>query len=957
MFRLSKYLFAAAVLASAMPALLLAQEVTIDDQSPMKVFRDAVSSDPLHTYEGCKRITAQSNGVVQLSVSVIAVSAAGGNWIASVAPTPILEGKTEVLICVFGQGVRIENLHCGSLDLPVARVTVWGDKSPVCEITVIMDVVCASSTPTISTVDAHEVKSTSALLEGGVVDDGGEVCEYRFRYWREGQPEMFTAWVGEVRTSDVFAERVEGLDPTSLYHVEAQARNSLGIGYGGPRDFTTLPCTLDITSTAGGSVTTPGEGTFQYAGGIVVAIAAMPAANCHFVSWTGTAVVAGKVANPSSASTTVTMDADYTLQANFATDQGTPVLEYVVKPVNATASSSMTATMGPDKTIDGSGLDTSDHHGTAAKDMWLSKKNQPPVWIQYEFDKVYQLSHMWVWNQNQVVEPDVGFGAKDVTIQYSTDGTTWTTLAGVPQFAEATGQPNYVHNTTVDFRGVQARYVKLAINSNWAGGTKQAGLSEVRFFYLGAPPTLTTSSTNGGTVAAPGVGSFYYDPGTWVPVVATPAANYHFVDWTGTAVAAGKVADPCSARTAVTVDADYTLQANFAVDQRTLTTSSTSGGTVTTPGVGSFYYDPGASVTVVAAAAANYHFVSWTGTAVAAGKVGDPLSPSTTVIVDSSCTLVANFESDVDTLYVGAPGSVDPNGDGTQGHPFDQLQKAIEVAAEGSRVVIGSGTYTGTLNLMGKTIELVGTVPNGPGQGSWTVIDAQGAGPVVTFTYSGESQCTLSGLVLTGGSSDKIGAVSCSGTRLTIRNCLIVGNRATDPNGGVVYCRDSNVAMVNCTIADNYAAAGGAGVYTVDSNVVLLNSILWGNLPSQIVAESGLQPRVTYSDVSGSWPGTGNLDTDPLFVLPGHWADPLNSVVPASPADPASVWVPGDYHLMSQAGRWDPVTKTWVNDTETSPCIDAGDPNSPIGQEPLPNGGRVNMGAYGGTPQASLSNG
>ena len=120
----------------------------------------------------------------------------------------------------------------------------------------------------------------------------------------------------------------------------------------------------------------------------------------------------------------------------------------------------------------------------SASHMWLSKKGQTPIWIQYEFDKVYKLYQMWVWNSNQAVEPDVGFGAKDVTIETSMDGTTWTALADVPEFAQATGEPNYVHNTTVDFGGVQAKYVKLTITSNWADGTKQAGLSEVRFFYV-----------------------------------------------------------------------------------------------------------------------------------------------------------------------------------------------------------------------------------------------------------------------------------------------------------------------------------------------------------------------------------------------------------------------------------------------------------------------------------------
>ena len=64
-------------------------------------------------------------------------------------------------------------------------------------------------------------------------------------------------------------------------------------------------------------------------------------------------------------------------------------------------------------------------------------------------------------------------------------------------------------------------------------------------------------------------------------------------------------------------------------------------------------------------------------------------------------------------------------------------------------------------------------------------------------------------------------------------------------------------------------------------------------------------------------------------------------------------WVEGDYHLKSQAGRWDPNSQTWVQDDITSPCIDAGDPNSPIGLEPFPNGGYINMGAYGGTSEVA----
>jgi hypothetical protein len=63
---------------------------------------------------------------------------------------------------------------------------------------------------------------------------------------------------------------------------------------------------------------------------------------------------------------------------------------YPVKPIKATASISMASTMGPEKTIDGSGLDAQDQHGTSVTQMWMSKKGQSPIWIQYEFDRIYK---------------------------------------------------------------------------------------------------------------------------------------------------------------------------------------------------------------------------------------------------------------------------------------------------------------------------------------------------------------------------------------------------------------------------------------------------------------------------------------------------------------------------------------------------------------------------------------
>ena len=63
----------------------------------------------------------------------------------------------------------------------------------------------------------------------------------------------------------------------------------------------------------------------------------------------------------------------------------------------------------------------------------------------------------------------------------------------------------------------------------------------------------------------------------------------------------------------------------------------------------------------------------------------------------------------------------------------------------------------------------------------------------------------------------------------------------------------------------------------------------------------------------------------------------------------------GDYHLLSERGRYWPTVGKWVLDDVSSPCIDAGDPNVAPTEEPMPNGGRINMGAYGNTATASMS--
>ncbi len=151
--------------------------------------------------------------------------------------------------------------------------------------------------------------------------------------------------------------------------------------------------------------------------------------------------------------------------------------------VTATASSAGTST-GPQNTVNGSGLNAAGEHSDALNEMWLTAPGTAlPAWIQFAFDQPYELHQMKVWNSNQMIESFIGFGAKDVTLEYSLDGTEWTVF-GDFQLEQAPGTTTYTGGAQVDLSGVVARYVRLTIQSNWAGSTGPVGLSEIRFWYI-----------------------------------------------------------------------------------------------------------------------------------------------------------------------------------------------------------------------------------------------------------------------------------------------------------------------------------------------------------------------------------------------------------------------------------------------------------------------------------------
>jgi len=139
-----------------------------------------------------------------------------------------------------------------------------------------------------------------------------------------------------------------------------------------------------------------------------------------------------------------------------------------------------------------------------------------------------------------------------------------------------------------------------------------------------------------------------------------------------------------------------------------------------------------------------------------------------------------------------------------------------------------------------------------------------------------------------------------------------------------VFIADSSPAISNLTIVGNkYGIEAYAG-----SEPIISNIILWDNTDDDLFG-----CRARYSCIERG--GEDNITDDPLFV------DPDND----------------DYHIRSERGRYWPEHDIWVLDKVTSPCIDGGDPRTAAINEPMPNGGRINIGAYGGTMEASLSPG
>ncbi|MEZ5336262.1 MAG: right-handed parallel beta-helix repeat-containing protein [Methanolobus sp.] len=173
-----------------------------------------------------------------------------------------------------------------------------------------------------------------------------------------------------------------------------------------------------------------------------------------------------------------------------------------------------------------------------------------------------------------------------------------------------------------------------------------------------------------------------------------------------------------------------------------------------------------------------------------------------------------------------------------------------------------------------------------------------------------------------------------------------IGNHV--PGGGISTAGFSNTVIENNVIY-NTKGNGINIIYDYDDpgfdNVdyyIRNNIIMAGTSNGYAVRNyegSTHDVTVEYNNIyenSGTYTGSGityrnNIAVDPLFYSEGS----------------------KDFHLKSSYGRW--TGSSWTTDSVTSPCIDAGHPDSDYDYERENNGDQINIGAYGNTNEASLS--
>ena len=349
-------------------------------------------------------------------------------------------------------------------------------------------------------------------------------------------------------------------------------------------------------------------------------------------------------------------------------------------------------------------------------------------------------------------------------------------------------------------------------------------------------------------------------------------------------------------------------------------------------------------------------------------------SDATFTVLSGSGRYYVNDAATTGDVYCSAAGS-DSNDGLTPATPKASLQAVLDGYAltAGSTVYLDTGTYNLASDVTlgssdgGSTagnVQLLGS-PNGSvlnrlsASGTSLVVSANyvtvqglrctgGSGISVTGQYGIVRSCVCVGPGSSGTGINLAGAYGqvlnsiCSGHGLGINlgsYCLGQSNAVYSGGNGV---STSSYAARSTSFMGNIVRATGSGKYCLyDCNLVLGSSdynllVAEGGAIVGQRLSTGFDPSL-YATLADWRTGTG-YDSHSLC------AAPLFADAPA-----------GDLHLQSTGGRWNPSAGTWVVDAADSPGLDAGDPDSAVGDEPVPNGGRRNLGAYGGTIEASRS--
>jgi len=141
--------------------------------------------------------------------------------------------------------------------------------------------------------------------------------------------------------------------------------------------------------------------------------------------------------------------------------------------------------------------------------------------------------------------------------------------------------------------------------------------------------------------------------------------------------------------------------------------------------------------------------------------------------------------------------------------------------------------------------------------------------------YDGGAMCnrtanpTVTNCKFTANSANHGGGISNWPGSPAVINCTFTNNSAE--LGGAVFNAESGPTLTNCLFSTNLAREWGGAVGNYSgSSPTMTNCIIWGNTPEQIYLGQDDIAWITYSDVQGGWPGTGNINADPCFLEMGY---------------------------------------------------------------------------------------